>query len=251
LAIPALIVSNFDASNLALAEKLTDLAIQQKGGRGTKTTSFAIHVKGDGRDMRLLSTSERIEVEHLQFLEAQSSGFRGHLHLGPLFGNDINVDAIEYLQRLGFVLGIDIQGFVRKIEGDKIVTAPHADLSRIVKACDYLKADVEELACVLDHLKLDTAEELVRKFNVEELVVTAASKGGTVYTRDAWTISYKPEEPELPDDSTGAGDVFFATYLTRRLKDKWTIKESCKAAQETVIDHLRGKHIDGKDLVLV
>lgn len=250
LGVPTSIVSNFDHNNLSLVEKLSALNISLAGGQGGSTTSFAIHVKGDGRDMSLLAKSHSIGLDDVRFLERLAEGFNGHIHLGPLFGDDIDIASISLLKSKGFLLGMDIQGFVRKIDGASIVTEAHPRLDEVLGLCSYLKADVDELNCLLDHLNLGDAKGLVSKYQIEELIVTAASKGGHVYTKDGWSISYEPDRPELAADSTGAGDVFFATYLCKRLRDAESVESSCKYAQETVIRHLKGGHINQSALLL-
>jgi len=250
LGVPTKIVSNFDIEDSLIVDKLADLEIPFHGARGESTTSFAIHVKGDGRDMKLLSKSERIEVRDLAPLCVGGKSSGAHIHLGPLFGDDIDIESIKYLKEKGFRLCIDIQGFVREIQGDSIVIAAHPKISEVLSLCSYLKADVDELQCLLDHLEIENAKGLVSDFKIQELVVTDASKGGQVYTLDGWSVIYEPDQPELADDSTGAGDVFFATYLCNRLRDHKTIEESCKLAQETVIEHLKGNHIRQSSLIL-
>ncbi len=240
------IISNFDSSLTLIESKLNTLGLKYSGGRGNSITTFDLTLRGDKRELKLMDASETIEPRDLPDL----TGFEGHIHLGPLHSSDIDLRCIEHLANTGINLGIDIQGFVRKIDGERIVTEAHPRIQEVLNLCQFVKADEEELESILVALEIESPENLVDQFDLRELVVTAASKGGAIYLQGRETVHYGPEVPEQSEDSTGAGDVFFASYLTYRLRDKLEVQAASHLSQETVIRHLKGQHLDQSQLAI-
>jgi len=53
-----------------------------------------------------------------------------------------------------------------------------------------------------------------------------------------------------PTDSTGAGDVFFAAYITSRFLKQMKISEACRYAAKIAAKQVEGKFISLKKLGL-
>src|SRR5262249_37105699 len=91
--------------------------------------------------------------------------------------------------------------------------------------------------------------ELVVHFGIEELVVTAGSRGGRVLCAAGDEVEYAAG-PTVEHHPTGAGDVFFATYLVSRLRDQLSVRLSCARAAATASRHVAGEHIVEATLAL-
>src|SRR3989344_604601 len=65
------------------------------------------------------------------------------VHVGPLMSSDISEEILEVLKQNNKIIALDVQGMIRKREGNKVVN--HSmDEKRFLKYVDILKADASE-----------------------------------------------------------------------------------------------------------
>ena len=91
---------------------------------------------------------------------------------------------------------------------------------------------------ILIKAALEQGEELtpidaLRRFGIEELVLTRGAAGGLVQTRAGHTCPYAAVPVDRLVDATGAGDVFFAAYVYHRRYEHASIQDAAHAAAET------------------
>ncbi len=94
------------------------------------------------------------------------------------------------------------------------------------------------------------SNDLKKRFNISEIVVTSGEKGGYVLTESGEIVKYKANKGDTIIDTTGAGDVFFAAYLSARLYKKQTIEKSSCYASLIASRHVEGKYISENRLRL-
>jgi sugar/nucleoside kinase (ribokinase family) len=105
-----------------------------------------------------------------------------------------------------------------------------------------IKANEAEYQSILEFYQINTAELIIR-FKIEEFIVTLGQKGGFVQTKDGKIVEYAAEYVENSTDLTGAGDVFFAAYITSRFTNQMQISEACRYASQIAARQVEGKYI--------
>ena len=130
------------------------------------------------------------------------------VHLGPLHPGDLD-DAWYHCDAVP--LALDLQGLTRTLRGREVCPAADRRLADILPRCAWLKGSLREWQ-LLEADGLGAIDTLAPR---SERLITRGIEGGTVLTpddRDAWDAA----PPIEHCDPTGAGDVFFASYLHER-----------------------------------
>jgi sugar/nucleoside kinase (ribokinase family) len=112
-----------------------------------------------------------------------------------------------------------------------------------------LKADEGELQALISFVGVEAAE-LLRRFEIEELLVTAGSRGGYLLTKGDEFIPYRARIVKDPRNTVGAGDVFFAAYLAERYYHRRDIRTSLDCAAEIAARQVEGSYIPPDALAL-
>ena len=113
-------------------------------------------------------------------------------------------------------MSLDLQGYVRRIEGTQVYQGVASGLYAALLRADYVKTSNDELELVLADCGL-TLDQLMRDYSVTEWIVTEGSHGGWVASRKGQRTKFASASVAAVADPTGAGDVFFAAYLAHRL----------------------------------
>jgi len=103
----------------------------------------------------------------------------------------------------------------------------------LLNICNILKINHDEFIILLKILKKTDANDLIiyltNKFNIELILVTNGKNGGFAYYKSK-KISYNSKKINVVS-TVGAGDSFFAGFISGLLKQK-TVKESLKIGAE-------------------
>ena len=236
-------------TNVAAADRAMLVALQQRGiavyvGDSAATTRFVNYVDGDARRQVLLARAAPIAAAQLGPVLAGVE----HVHLGPLHPDDL---AEEVLAAIGASVraSLDIQGYVRRIEGTQVGRGVAKGLYAALQCADYVKADHDELELVLADCGL-TLDQLMRDCSVAEWVVTEGSHGGWVASRPGLRTKFASAPVATVADPTGAGDVFFAAYIAYRLHRGAEIATAAQRAAALAARHVEGGFIDAATLRL-
>jgi len=236
--IDTLIVSNVAKQDLAILVQLGAENIVVCRGESDCTTRFVNQPEGDSRSQKLQQQARPIKPAQIdEILDRVDS-----LHLGPLHPLDIDWEAADLLQHSNRMIFLDVQGLTRIEKNRQIYTAVSDDMERALSVAHIAKANEAEYRAVLDHYHLGP-DELMRKFNLREMVVTQGAKGGFVQDSTAVKHFYQASKIESPSDPTGAGDVFFAAYIAGRYADKKNIADACRYAARIAARQVAGKYI--------
>ena len=228
-------------TNVAAADRAMLAVLQQRGiavhvGESAATTCFVNYVDGDARRQELLACAAPIAAAQLGPVLAGVE----HVHLGPLHPRDL---AEDVLTAIDGVVSLDIQGYVRRIEGTQVYQGIAGSLYAALQRADYVKTSNDELELVLADCGL-MLDQLMRDCSVAEWIVTEGSHGGWVASRKGQQTKFASAPVATVVDPTGAGDVFFAAYLAHRLHRGAGIATAAQRAAALAARQVEGGFID-------
>ncbi|MBT3182787.1 MAG: hypothetical protein HN337_09830 [Deltaproteobacteria bacterium] len=163
----------------------------------------------DVREKVLLSSAED---HHLSDESLKELATCDGIHVSPLSSREFPADTFERLRKyFDGMISLDAQGFAN---GDSVDVA-----SYIKDRVDILKLDDDEAKLLADRSTEGEAIEVVKKWNIPEVLITKSSRGSTIYCGDE-KCEIPAYPPHLFVDATGCGDTYVAGYLTKRVEDE-------------------------------
>lgn len=130
----------------------------------------------------------------------------------PIVAGEVDLALLKAMASRGPV-GMDVQGFVRVREGDRLVFKQWPDMREGLAHITYLKVDKAEAELLTGETDLERAAHQLASFGPREIVLTQSS-GVTVCA--AGRICRAPFTPKNLSGRTGRGDTCFATYVGKR-----------------------------------
>ncbi|MBI5681283.1 MAG: carbohydrate kinase [Methanobacterium sp.] len=142
------------------------------------------------------------------------------LLLGPLSPYDIPLKTIKELYKLGIPLYLGAQGYLRHLEGNKIVLKPWEDFKKFLKYIKILFIDENEAKIILGkNIPLGLVAKKLTLFGPEEVIITLGSSGSLIYSKKLDKLYEIPSfTPKKIEDPTGLGDTYMAAYTARKLE---------------------------------
>jgi len=192
------------------------------------TTSFENRYDGEERKQRVGPIAPPIDVDDALVRTAD------WVHLGPLHPADLSPD---WYRVVAVPLGLDVQGIVRHVDGDRVVPRAVPDLADRLRTIHWLKAGIDEWQVVLDALDASEAK-VVARLGGTEVLRTEGRRGGVVLAADRQPTTWPPSPLVEHRDPTGAGDVFFAAYLFQRAGRGASAGDAALAAARFVSEFL-------------
>lgn len=230
LGVKTRVVTRTASKDRELSKTLEAAGVEIRLGSSAQTTTFVNEYTANiqaGRTQRVLAMADSIQASDLE--EALTDA--DLVYLGPLHPMDLSDGALSLVKRKGsFSLALDVQGYTRFVQNERVLPRLDARLPSLLDACDVIKASEEE-ACLITGLSnaSSAAVNLARSHPCLEVVVTCGAKGA--YVAQYERISFVKSKNIVVSDTTGAGDVFFASYLAHRIKRRLT-----RRAAELAID---------------
>jgi sugar/nucleoside kinase (ribokinase family) len=133
--------------------------------------------------------------------------------ISPIIAGEVDLSLLRWLSSQGPV-GLDVQGFVRVREGDRLVFRQWPDMAEGLSFVTYLKADRAEAELMTGQTDLCAAAEMLAAYGPQEIVLTQ-SAGVTVYANGQFYNA--PFVSRSLAGRTGRGDTCFSTYVGKRL----------------------------------
>jgi sugar/nucleoside kinase (ribokinase family) len=137
-------------------------------------------------------------------------------HLGTLLADDFSFEVIRHLSVIGIV-SVDIQGYLRKVIGDKVYPVDY-DLKR--EAMPYihiLKANEMEMEVLTGISDPYDAARKLADWGCREVLLTLGDKGSLIYA-DGNFYEIPAITAKEVVDTTGCGDTYMAGYLYMRAR---------------------------------
>ena len=165
----------------------------------------------DNRTQRVLAKSAPFTISQMEQVEGKV------FHLGTLLADDFTPEVVEYLATKGDV-SIDVQGYMRYVEGQEVVACDWADKLRLLRHTAILKVNEHEYQSLTGLGDPHAAAEQISDWGVREVIVTLGGGGSLIYADGRFY-----ETPAFPPrqlvDATGCGDTYSAGYLYCRSQD--------------------------------
>jgi sugar/nucleoside kinase (ribokinase family) len=135
------------------------------------------------------------------------------IHIGALMKGEVPLKIIEKLSRMAD-LSLDVQGFVRVKEENRLVLRDWDEKSIILPYITYLKADATEAKVLTGISDLPAAAKSLAKMGSSEVLIT--HKNGVVLFAKG-ELYQAPFCPKSLKGRTGRGDTCISTYIAKRL----------------------------------
>ena len=236
------VLTNIAARDRAVVDLLSNAGIAVEVGDSEVTTEFVNHVTGDERRQELLSRATPISASQLAGIASNVD----HVHLGPLHPLDIEPEAMKVLQDVERV-SVDIQGYTRKLEGTEVRprVSPHVRFA--LEQADIVTASRDETEAVVNFCSREVGD-LLEEYGIEQWLTTDGKRGGWLQSRAGKRHDFRAAEVDEVVDPTGAGDVFFAAYLTYHLYEGADIDEALRQAAAVTARQVEGRFITVEEL---
>lgn len=140
--------------------------------------------------------------------------------LNTILKTDFKYETYEYLKSLNIPIYLSIQGLLRDCDDNgNIILKYNTEINKIISNIQSLFLDQFEAKLIFNDLSIgDIARKLSNDFNINEVIITCGSGGSLIYLKDNNEIyKIKAIKPEKIIDSTGCGDTYMASYISRRL----------------------------------
>ncbi len=217
LGVTTRVVTAFSPADRILGEALGALGVQVLQRPSTSTSIFVNDYTapaGGDRRQEVVALADPIGVE----------GLRDELrlcdlaYLGPLHPGDVSEDALSMIaEDRTSTIALDVQGLTRSIKRGRVTAKIDRRLRPLMPVCDVIKASSEEAHLLTGSTDpSEAATELGRTRSGLETMVTCAREGAFIASRGV--VHFEPAAAVDTDNPTGAGDMYFAAYLTQRMQ---------------------------------
>jgi sugar/nucleoside kinase (ribokinase family) len=180
---------------------------------GLKSTRFVNEYDENGnRTQRVENLAPIIRGQDFLSQHLQASIF----HFSPLL-KEVHISCIEAARNTGALISVDLQGYLRSLDGDKVIPTGWDDPEEVLRLVDVVKCDEDELALVLNAKAEVAAVTRILDLGPRIVAVTRNRKGATIYTRNSH-IDVPLVLGTSHVDSTGCGDTFAIGFLLEYMR---------------------------------
>ena len=219
-----LLVTALADTDMGIVEDIRKEGISVKALHSTHSVCFE-NIYGENqneRTQRVTAKADPFTVEGLKDTDARI------IHLGSLLADDFSLEVIKFLSGKG-LLSVDVQGFLRKVENEKVLAVDWPEKEEALKYIHILKANEHETEVLTGCKNPREAALKLANWGVKEVLLTLGSMGSVIYADGEFheIPAYPPTEIV---DATGCGDTYMAGYLYMRNKGASYKEAGCFAA---------------------
>jgi sugar/nucleoside kinase (ribokinase family) len=164
----------------------------------------------DRRSQKVLQKGDAFSYEQVKDIDASV------FHLGPLLADDISLELVKSLSKKGKI-SLDVQGYLRKVQNQKVCHIDWEDKREALPYVDILKANEDEMEMLTGYKDVRKGAKILSDWGVNEAVITLGSKGSLIYAGNVF-YDIPAYVPSIETDTTGCGDTYMAGYLYQRIK---------------------------------
>ena len=177
-----------------------------------KSTCFTLEYPSSNPDERVIyvhSTAEPFTPAEVENISAKA------IVISPSIRGEVPEEVIDALKAKNTRISIDVQGFVRIRQGDKLVHADWPDMERILAKVDVVKTDAVEAESLTGHKDIFAAARALADMGPKEIVLTHRD-GLLVYADGSFfETTFYPKELI---GRSGRGDTCVSSYMAARLE---------------------------------
>lgn len=204
------LVTSLAPTDMEAVDELRNLGVKVKVVPSRHTVFFE-NKYGDNpnnRTQRVLSKADPFTAEALSGVEA------GVFHLGSLLADDFSPKLIETLSQRA-VVSVDSQGYLRKVENEKVLATDWKGKREVLPFIDVLKVNEYEMEVLTGQKDAHEAALQLAEWGVKEVCVTLGDYGATILEDNRFydICAYPPKKLV---DATGCGDTYSTGYLYMR-----------------------------------
>jgi len=236
------VISNLGLQNFnkSLLKHFNDKNIDFRGVKmfETDNTNFELNYTNHSRRLTLKSCSPELKFEDIP--EKILSTPPSILILAPL----CNEISFEYVLKIvnnfpNTYIGIDLQGFIRHIDGDGEVSYVRDEtiISNMIKIIELigdrliLKGSEVEMKLLSNHKEHQKIMDYFKKFGNRAIYIMTLGEAGSLILKNGENLLKIPAyKPKRVLDETGAGDVYLTIFLYELLNSNMTWEEVEKNA---------------------
>jgi sugar/nucleoside kinase (ribokinase family) len=204
------VVTRLHADDFHLLEEVRQAGVRVSASPAAETSGIENIYDSTDMERRIchpLGFAGSIQLADIPDISAQIYA------ITPIMAGEVDLDLLRALAQRGPV-ALDVQGFVRVRDGNKLVFKPWSDLETGLSQITYLKVDRAEAELLTGLTDLTAAACRLAEYGPREIVLTQSS--GVIVLADG-QIHQAPFTPRSLSGRTGRGDTCFATYLGKRL----------------------------------
>jgi sugar/nucleoside kinase (ribokinase family) len=204
-------VTRLSKNDRHVVEELEKLGVDVFPEYTPDSTRLRLVYPGDDPDERQIhvdSTAGSIRTEQVADLAVITAV------VGASFRGEVGLEVLRNLADRDANIALDVQGFVRSVQGGLLVAEQWLDKEEILPLVHYLKADIAEAEILTGKRDLRRAARLLHALGSREIVLTHRY-GVLVYDgRRFYEAGFYPRQLV---GRSGRGDTCIAAYSCRRL----------------------------------
>lgn len=241
-----MVVTKISEKDAHLLKELRELSIKVVIRRSLHTSSFHTDYGKslDERHLKVLAIAEPFELNDLKVYEDSK-----YVYIGPLTTEDFTLEFIKEARTKAPVI-LDVQGFTRKVSGDKIMYVDWSWKLEGSKYIDVFKADLKEAKLITGSSDPIEALDIILSWGPREVIITSTN-GVYLRVKGVSKVFFAPFIVKEVRGRVGRGDTCLAAYLHARLGGM-SFSDSIKFAAATASLKLRyqGPLRDNKDDII-
>jgi sugar/nucleoside kinase (ribokinase family) len=182
--------------------------------RGLHSTRFVnIYDSAGKRTQRVEAVAPRLTAEDYSKQHLHSRV----VHFCPLTAGELDFSCLEQAHASGALVSLDVQGYLRAIEGDEVVPREWEERDDVLGYVDLLKFDSQELKTAYGDIPKASAIERITKSGPRIVIVTRDRRGSIIFTHDS-RIDIPLVLADKFVDSTGCGDTYTIGFLLEYMR---------------------------------
>lgn len=206
----AAVITRLAREDMRVADRLQDLGVQVFAQVTPASTCLRLEYPTADPDERIVSLTSSAGP----FTTAQIGAVDAQIFvIGPSVRGEVGLEILAAIAGRGTPIALDVQGFLRVVNGDRLIHAPWPEMSEVLARVEFLKADAVEAEALTGESDLCAAARTLTRLGPRELVLTHRH-GVLVYAEGAF--SEAPFRPRRMVGRSGRGDTCFAAYVGRR-----------------------------------
>ncbi len=163
----------------------------------------------DQRMIYVDSTAGPITVQQVEPIKARA------FVVGPSIRGEVPLNVLQALAAKDAWVAVDVQGFVRVTEGNRLIHAPWPEKEKTLAHVDILKTDAVEAEQLTGETDIRRAAQILAGLGPAEIVLTHRD-GLLVYAEETYhEVGFYPVQLI---GRSGRGDTCLASYVARRLE---------------------------------